>query len=644
MSMATVYRDYGTMQNSTLPDNTIEVVSRRQVYRATHDGEGNLLPFMKRSFISFTYGGRYIEDFDLLATIEGDRLEREGYASFNDLTTDYDNLDGQQYWGTHYKTNSITFRLATDGIDQPTLDSFLNWFQAGVSRELILAEHPNRVILARVAEPPQLSLLPFEHHTTFMVSNLERDVITTLYKGEITLHLIMDEPHWHAKDNILGILADKEVDPNESEKRYIDYWIDFNGDSVDIFASADALKILYEDGIPLGSNIQHNMLLGNGTFANIENDYDSKIWDPAEAQIVYTDGEPSGQGARIAGIITDEEFAENSSCIGVEYIKDGEPALQYLTAADDGKLFFDLDSNENPTTHKEFFNYWPREYFGKIAGAIIDITGNGITCLPGLPIDEDAAGYFFYAGTAPSPTKITFTLIPRIADDYYIDVPYNKIDNDYHGEDNRSYNQFIITGEREQILKITTPNLYTSYNRLIKIIEQRYRGSETDWAAMYKDVRDKVRHAAVRAWAARIFDTYQAIMENSSSEYSIQDIKSSLLWFLKDSEGHLYPITLTFNSKTGEAIGYAQYSKLTSIPNSINEISDSIETVESEENIGDMLNSNYIIIKERNYPNESGYVVKWQDTVEGHRYSHKITHDFPIPLTNIQIEYQNMYL
>jgi len=42
------------------------------------------------------------------------------------------------------------------------LDNFLYWFKAGVHRELILAEHPNRAVMARVATPPVLNLLPFE--------------------------------------------------------------------------------------------------------------------------------------------------------------------------------------------------------------------------------------------------------------------------------------------------------------------------------------------------------------------------------------------------------------------------------------------------------------------------------------------------
>ena len=39
-------------------------IKHTQVYTATHNGEGasSRLPFMNRSFISFSFGGKYIED------------------------------------------------------------------------------------------------------------------------------------------------------------------------------------------------------------------------------------------------------------------------------------------------------------------------------------------------------------------------------------------------------------------------------------------------------------------------------------------------------------------------------------------------------------------------------------------------------
>ena len=210
---------------------------RTQVFLATHDGEGKSLPHMYRSFISFSYGDKLIEDFGLIAVVSGDRMEKEGYASFIDNTTTYDNLDGQQYWSTHFQTNTFHFTLATDEMTENQLQEFLHWFRPGDTKELILAEHPNRAILARVSAVPQLHLLPFEGKTTVKISGKEYETSTTLYRGEIDLELIADTPHWYGKTNILG-----RIDTSTSVAKYVDEWKDVKtGKRVRVFASKDAL-------------------------------------------------------------------------------------------------------------------------------------------------------------------------------------------------------------------------------------------------------------------------------------------------------------------------------------------------------------------------------------------------------------------
>lgn len=59
-----------------------------QVQTIARDGQGNPLSILKRQFISFSYGGRDIEDFDLLVVFSGDRLSKELYAPFKDTTTE----------------------------------------------------------------------------------------------------------------------------------------------------------------------------------------------------------------------------------------------------------------------------------------------------------------------------------------------------------------------------------------------------------------------------------------------------------------------------------------------------------------------------------------------------------------------------
>ena len=541
-------------------NETASSVKRSQVYLATHNGEGNSLPFMYRSFISFTYGGKKIEDFDLIATTNGDRINRNAYASFDDIVTTYDNLDGQHYWATHYKTNQMDFVLSTDGIDDKQLDNFKHWFKAGISRELILAEHPNRAIMARVAQPPVINLLPFEQEVEINISSEIHKTKTTLYKGDIQLSLIMDQPHWYSITNILGkktIVAGRE--------RYEDVWDDIvTGQEVSIFASQDALKILYEDGIPLGSMIAKNMLLGNGAYAEVENQTISCIWSLSEE-------------------------AEN-----------------YATLGEGAKI----DSGDGET--------------GIIAGAIVNASDEGIKTL-----SANTPAYFFYSGTAPSPTVISFKLTPQF-NGYYISEPCNS----YASTTANKYNTFTIESLTEQKLYFTTPNIFTSYNKAIKVFED-YTNSSNSWEKVREILRDTIRHPKVREYAISVLNSAQSDASNTAGITTVAaTLQANMKKFLVGGGSAAELAIFSFNSKTGEAVGtfsyYADGSTLSE---------------NQEEDVGDMLRSNYIFIQDRNYPTDQGKIQNWLDTNDTTKqYSHRILHDVSNGLSNIQILYKNMYL
>lgn len=569
--------EYRDISNANIE---VDLTRRGQVYQATHRGELRL-SLMNRSFISFTYGGKHIEDFNLIATINNDRIERDGYASFNDTTTTYDNLDGQYYWGTHYKTNQLNFTLSTDGIDQPKLDEFLYWFHAGETRELILAEHPNRAILARVAEPPQISLLPFEDDVTITINSVQYKTKTTLYKGDIHLKLVMDEPHWYAIQNILG----RKVKQNGTI-RYIDYWrpptSTDDSDYVSVFASQDALKILYEDGIPLGSMVGSNMLLGNGVYASIDDDLKSRIYDP--------------------------DLVKGTACI---------------------------DAGDGLT--------------GTIAGAIIDASGNGISSL-----SRGAYAYFYYAGNAPAYTIIQFDITPQLNSEGYVSVPRNSFT-----DSNTPYNSIIVESSNKQIMQLTTPNILTSYNKAISIFKKMINITENEkykytWEDVRATIRDSVRHQGAREWAIKIIDfakAQAANQDNADSAHidSIDKIITAMSYFLygmsnEENSYSLLKMQLRFNSQYGEAIGNISYRHpyVSSDPAEWDDWKDFGEVKTVEEDIGDMLNSNYIIIREKNHPNADGRIINWSETDRS--LSHRIYHDFDVPLTNLTITYKNMYL
>ena len=620
--MSDNYRDIGLLNpssNAQAPNIPINTDRRGQVYLATHKGEQRL-PFMNRSFISFSYGGKWIEDFDLIAT-QDNRLNRDGYASFDDITSDYDNLDGQYYWSTHYKTNSMDFTLSTDGIDQKMLDNFLHWFRAGVSRELILAEHPNRAIMARVNKPPRINMLPFEQDTEITISGYQYKTKTTLYKGDIDLELVMDQPHWYAVTNILG----KKESGNGGVQRYVDLWDDITQNpprEVSIFASQDALKILYEDGIPLGSTIATNMLLGNGAYAQVDGQTNSKLWselqnpEPPQSswQTITNPDFYSGIGARIQGTFTEDMAARYSSNIGTE---NG----QIVTDENGNALGYDNVTPPSTWPMSIFRDYTVGTAFtGVIAGAIVDASDNGITSLSNIQ-----TGYFFYSGTAPSPTIIRFSMTPQFENDYIV-VPYNSKSGSI-----KKFNTLTIESITKQELQFTTPNVFTSYNKAIELFKTKPTQIDMTWEKLRSDLRDHVRHADVRAWAIECID--QCVGDNITVNNSSSTLLQKMRVFFPNS---MPSSTFTFNSEIGSAQGTFKY-QVRNNSGTFNINSDPII-----EDVGDMLKSNYIIIQDRNYSTSKGGVTGW--TAEHPEYSHRIYHDVPVNLSNIQVLYKNMYL
>lgn len=218
-----------------------------QVYQATHDSSGKRLPYMYRSFISFSYGGKWIEDFGFISVTENNAISRDLYASFTNNTTESSIFDGQIYWSTHWDTNTLSLRLATDGVTPYELDEFKRWFKPGAIRELILAEHPHRAILARVSDPPIYNFVPFQYKTNVVINGASHATSTTRYRGFVTLNFVMDDPFWYSTSQTLFADLGEVYDSIA--------WRNANDEFELILESKDALKIIQEDGLPLMGQI-----------------------------------------------------------------------------------------------------------------------------------------------------------------------------------------------------------------------------------------------------------------------------------------------------------------------------------------------------------------------------------------------------
>lgn len=582
----TIVRDYGTLNGISSGNSQFNFKRRTQVYQATHEGE-RYLPFMQRSFISFSYGGKNIEEFNLIATVSSDRWEKDGYAEFEDLTTDYDVINGQFYWNTYFHTNTFNFQLSTDSMTQTELDEFLRWFKAGEIKELILAEHPNRAILARVSEVPHISMIPFEVKKPIQLNNTEYTVSTTEYKGDIELSLVSDDPFWYAKVNVFGHF--------DSSLEYSN-WQNANGEDVgNLTGDPDIIKIIHEDGIPLSTMVKETIALGGAVYATVETELRSKIAD--------SDG------------VTEEDYINSQQSAGNSwYCYDDDPDTHE-------RIYYKGAAISADNVLAEFAP-------GIIAGAFMSNTSS-INYLNPESAADDNYVYFYYPGTAPSPMTLEFDIFPKIdSASKLIITPKNKFTDSA-----TPYNSIFIESITKQELKLTTPNMYTSYNQIINMLDTQIGES---WVQIRKLIRDTIHHAIVRAWANRVIDKItngETICTQALSATAKDEMAK--LFISPENDNLTLRTSIKIDSRTGEAVGTFTCRD----PEDENKVATITESIQ------DMLLSNNLIIKDRNFFDEQGNVVHWayyNNTTK--TYSHRMYHNLEIPLFNLRITYQNLYL
>lgn len=604
-----IYRDYGAVNNNPFPNNEFTYVKRGQVWQATHDGAGNRLPHRYRSFISFSFGDKWIEDFDLIAYCKGDTMSRSGSANFEDLASRYDIMDGQYYHGTHYQPNTLSLDLVSDGIDQQKLENFLHWFAGGKTRELVLAEHPNRAIMARVANPPEIDMTPFEKPITISLGGLDYQTSTTVYRGTISLKFVSDMPFWYAKQNVLIYNSTKNLGL-------------FSGISLapenDIFK--EAIKVVYEDNVPMNSMAQSTMHFGGDQFAIVDNEIKYSL---TATYIISDGGKPSNW---------DSELSTKPGY----FIYDGK---YWVGAAIDGTV--------GGVT-----------YLGRIAGAAMANEGGELS----EPIASSDESYqLFYGGTAPSPTIISFKVnLEPHPNDHYITCFGSEYSN---GAD---YSSIEITSVHTKRFDFSLPNVLTSWNKAWKTFVAIKTGSNgTNWSDLADTIRDQIRHPAVRAFAISIINYVEYLNRTTKDTNNpltyLTDAgiftsegktaaKDMLEKFFKDRNGNYSDATFEFDAEQGRAIGTFKYWQASADDVNIASIiygepTSSQETanfIEHTEDVGDMLRSNWLFLEDRNELVDNQYVSAW--TAASPQNAHKVKHNARNELMNLTIKYKNMYL
>ena len=448
--------------NTLYGDEIASGVKRTQVWQATHTGDGETrLPAMYRSFISFMWGGRLIEDFGLIAVTTNNAIERDIHAPFKNLTTELEVMDGQLFWGAHHQANSLSLTLHTDEITERQLRDFANWFKPGIERELILAEHPNRKIMARLEEPPRYSMLPFEKQIKTPWSNTETS--TTIYRGSMTIKFTMDYPFWESINNFMEeqryiIVKDQNTTrwatpfypetmhkDNKMDPALVAKAEDWNKE---LRYLPEALKVIEEDGVPF-------KLMLDGNHFNFGSEYNiNKIYDNPQ---IHPDPPPA--------------------------------------------------SDPSQTTHPQT-NY-PQYYEGAIFGGEYRIGKTKGQVLYGKGQKDDneqdklpQALYYYYAGNAPEKPVLEFTMnVSFDTKQLYIDEPANTYSR--RQTTNEPYTTITLTppsGEANAShFYFTTPSMLTAYNAAVKIFEEDIKkGTITDIAMLKQAVIENVHHYLIR--------------------------------------------------------------------------------------------------------------------------------------------------
>ena len=607
--------------------NGIEVAglpATSQVYKATHKGDGSRLSFMDRSFISFSFGGKWVEDYGLIVVIDGDRIGRNLYAEFSDNETESEILDERFFWSSHFNGNNLSLVLSTDGITENQLSEIQRWLKPGNVQELVLSEHPNRAIRAHVAPTPSYNLLPFEEKTEVKVGGLSYKTSTTIYRGDISLSFTMEEPYWYAKSNILCYKEDDDPEDYDS-------WLSAQGIPAYIYRDPDAAKVILEDGTPINAMLKYpNLLTGSNIVINEATLPNTQV-DSAEID-----------SGRIGPLFIESNgLSMNSGAENAQYFYYGgtapaKPILQFTltpTIDEEGYInspmnsFIDNDSPYNTIvfeskTKKEFRFTTPSIWTGYNQAIAI------LKKMDGQPlIDVRRALREGVNHWAPRAYAIAVACVSK------------QVENSVQTQENESEE----TGTETETTETKTERLDSSesVNKMKNFLKIKKQDTSLNPDSNENESQEQGNNEQQNndQSATDSSEYYSAnfIIDNKTGkvtgEFKFRGIKKKVIEENQDEEEN----EQEQNEEEEEENEQEQNEE--EEENKKTE-EDNDEEVTSVEDAGDMIRSNYLIIEDRNYPSPDGYIERWTENPE---YSHRVYHDVENGLTNVLLKYKFMY-
>ena len=184
-----------------------------------------LMPWQKE-YIDFSFAGRRLSDFGLVAVTCGDRYNFAASPEFEDETTSVNGVWGQYYWGTKFKTRTYSYSLATDGMTERQFEDFKKHFKPGFYGQFYEDAWFDRYCYVRLKSVADFSFIPFQEDVEVAGVRFP----SRIYKGECKLTFIQDRPFQYS---FYQVLESKIKDLNTSND---------NGKA--------AIRMMYHSNIP----------------------------------------------------------------------------------------------------------------------------------------------------------------------------------------------------------------------------------------------------------------------------------------------------------------------------------------------------------------------------------------------------------
>ena len=159
-----------------------------------------------KSFISFTFDNKRIEEFGMAVVSDGDRLSTSIHPDFNNTTSTISGRIGSIYWGTSITGLSFNFKLATDSITSRQLLNFKSHFMPGKMGKFSLSESEYCYAYAIIGSASTFEFVPFETTTTIKGATYS----DTVYKGEANLNFYIPDVYFYSDERY--IFADDCID------------------------------------------------------------------------------------------------------------------------------------------------------------------------------------------------------------------------------------------------------------------------------------------------------------------------------------------------------------------------------------------------------------------------------------------------